>query len=468
MIKFFTTFKKPVLAIAIVSITLSLTSCKKVDFQSSNQSNKDDRVEQFLKLPVESSKILEKISNQLLKLELKNSFVSSKLMKCGELKWKESFYNKLDVVSLISNGSEEELSILVPLANYAEHRITSFLACKVVGDSISILLYEGHNYKNYGYNSVTSPNANSITRTMMAMEYEVYGTSKFIINDTSLSFYKPKPVNGYNFLTLRPKANGSTNFWFSETTCYEEQTWYDDGYGNLTLLQDWTEVCTTQTVWVEIIGGGGVGGGGGSGNPGNGWPFDPNSGGGIGGGGSSGGGPSGSGGINQGYSTIPEAVSTFLSLNVNQESLLQTHTYLADELFGFLTNNYDPESKERCIEHINMCLTDVSYLNFSVNHALGVSSGEVWWMDELWLQDSNNFALSPLSNPQVFDDLTPAELALIGTFPIQAFQIKLNVDEAFAEANNIYQSEGALNGKQDAFRHAFFQAINVRDVTASN
>ncbi len=47
---------------------------------------------------------------------------------------------------------------------------------------------------------------------------------------------------------------------------------------------------------------------------------------------------------------------------------------------------------------------------------------------------------------------------LIAIYPLQAFQIKMNIQEAFSAADAT-GLPNPLNGKQDAFRHVFFRQL---------
>jgi hypothetical protein len=81
-----------------------------------------------------------------------------------------------------------------------------------------------------------------------------------------------------------------------------------------------------------------------------------------------------------------------------------------------------------------------------------------WWLDEAWLDA--NFSLSP---PEDYRDLTQAEKSLINLYPQAAYQIYLNKQKAFDMATERMGLSGGLNDKKDAFRHAFFNAMNERD-----
>jgi hypothetical protein len=85
-------------------------------------------------------------------------------------------------------------------------------------------------------------------------------------------------------------------------------------------------------------------------------------------------------------------------------------------------------------------------------------------MDDNWLDNPNNFNLDITRADNQYDELTAAEKALVKKYPSQAYAIKQNINSAFTMSNERMGSSGGLNDKKDAFRHAFFNAINTRDV----
>ena len=66
----------------------------------------------------------------------------------------------------------------------------------------------------------------------------------------------------------------------------------------------------------------------------------------------------------------------------------------------------------------------------------------------------------------IWGKLTEQEKALISSNPFKAYKIFKNKSVAEAETINNFGTNG-INDKSDAFRHAFFQAINSRDVGIS-
>lgn len=92
------------------------------------------------------------------------------------------------------------------------------------------------------------------------------------------------------------------------------------------------------------------------------------------------------------------------------------------------------------------------------------STSNVWWEDDIWLDNPNNFNLD-LDQDQngQYDRLTAAEKALVKKYPTHAYMISKNKPVAENETISIFGQNG-LNDKSDAFRHAFFNAMNRRDL----
>lgn len=80
-----------------------------------------------------------------------------------------------------------------------------------------------------------------------------------------------------------------------------------------------------------------------------------------------------------------------------------------------------------------------------------------WWKNENYL---NNMSLDPYDQ---FKKLTKAEKILVSIWPQQAYQIFKNKSVAEATTTSVMGYNGH-NDRSDAFRHAFFNAINTRDI----
>jgi hypothetical protein len=87
----------------------------------------------------------------------------------------------------------------------------------------------------------------------------------------------------------------------------------------------------------------------------------------------------------------------------------------------------------------------------------------LWWLDDAWLDE--NFSLDPSED---YKDLTFAEHQLIKANPVAALLINKNKDKAYAETKRLFPNMSKLNTTADAFRHAFFNAMNERDCGKDN
>jgi hypothetical protein len=221
-------------------------------------------------------------------------------------------------------------------------------------------------------------------------------------------------------------------------------------------------------------GGGSTGGGGyydptGGGywwNYGSGWPwytggsgyYDPNwywwwTGGGFGG---------GSGG--SGFSPTVTTLSNQLGLSYAQSLWLENNPLRVNEIYNYLQSTTNPRANSIAIEHIDKMMSDLDYLAFNQQYYLNNNSNNVWWEDDNWLDNPNNFNLD-LDQDQngQYDRLTAAEKALVKKYPTHAYMISKNKPVAEQETVAIFGQNG-LNDKSDAFRHAFFNAMNRRDL----
>ena len=155
---------------------------------------------------------------------------------------------------------------------------------------------------------------------------------------------------------------------------------------------------------------------------------------------------------------------TILDLNMDSPEFLAGDMVLVSEVYDFVYNNPDASSLQDISMHVNRIVSDLNYADF-ISDYRNSSGGTLfpWWKNEDWLDEPDNFNFDIENLSQNYDRLNRAEKALISLFPFQAYTIAKNKAhaEAISQATNL---PNPLNGKQDAFRHAFFQAINTRDV----
>lgn len=162
-------------------------------------------------------------------------------------------------------------------------------------------------------------------------------------------------------------------------------------------------------------------------------------------------------------------LTTTLSLSSAQASFLLQNPYYQIAIYNYISQNYSSQSVQICKEHIDLLMSMPEYRNFVTNHDITGTQSLVWWMDENWLDNPLYFNLDITRATTQFKKLTFAEKALVIIYPTQAFLINLNVQVAFDMSDSrmgVATSTG-LNDKKDAFRHAFFQAINTRDIPGS-
>lgn len=166
-------------------------------------------------------------------------------------------------------------------------------------------------------------------------------------------------------------------------------------------------------------------------------------------------------------STFVEKLNYLLNhLDMTPESndFLLTSQSTVNEMYHYLYNNPSNERIEIASGHIQKMAIDADYLSFVIDyHTATGNSITPWWQNQTWLDNPANFNLDITRANNEYGKLTSAEKILIASYPLQAYTIMRNVDLAFmfSEATGL---PDPLNGKQDAFRHAFFQAINTRDV----
>ena len=80
-----------------------------------------------------------------------------------------------------------------------------------------------------------------------------------------------------------------------------------------------------------------------------------------------------------------------------------------------------------------------------------------WWNDENYLKNNISLGFNTI-------DLTLEEIKMCALFPAAALTISTNKNLALDTAANSFPGQNAHNNKADAFRHAFFNALNIRDV----
>ncbi len=153
---------------------------------------------------------------------------------------------------------------------------------------------------------------------------------------------------------------------------------------------------------------------------------------------------------------LNQAQSDWLTLNIDKANRMKNF------ILVYEPNLTQQQKKDAVREHILLMMNDPSYFSFVTNYEQ--NNAGMWWINETWLDNpANDFQLYPQQNYQQSQSLNAAEKALVALYPGAAYVIHHNVPIAFTYSQNTGLPQ-PHNGKQDAFRHAFFQAINTRDV----
>lgn len=171
----------------------------------------------------------------------------------------------------------------------------------------------------------------------------------------------------------------------------------------------------------------------------------------------------GSGGAT-GFSPLVTSLASQLGLTYDQSVWLENNTLRAIEIYNYLQCTTNQGAHIIANQHIDKMMSDFDYLSFNQQHYSNSSSSNVWWEDDYWLDNPNYFNLDLDQGPNNdYEKLTAAEKALVKKYPTHAYTISRNKDLAIQETLAIFGSSGR-NDKSDAFRHAFFNAINRRDL----
>jgi hypothetical protein len=329
------------------------------------------------------------------------------------------------------------------------------------GDSLQFFIILKNDYQSFGQER------EEFVKAFMFLDWQTFGYSKFKINDTTLfGATKQLILKRNNALSsFQYKKTGSKNFLNEDDDpCDIIEIWYNpdgdecncNGDEYYTGKWNYAGVCNNgvQPPIVVIPGGIGSGvfypwpnfgdlGGGFPENP----PYIP---------------------IQFSFSEKLLYLSEQMNLNQTNYNWLLNNEQSVKELFNYLYGHFTSERLQIISEHLEYIISNTGYNDFVQLYRANYFGNNrmMWWEDNNWLETIGNFNLNITNLNNQYSGLTAAEKALIGIFPIQAFIIKQNVPQAFAMSDTKMGGAGGLNDKKDAFRHAFFNAINTRDVPA--
>ena len=124
-----------------------------------------------------------------------------------------------------------------------------------------------------------------------------------------------------------------------------------------------------------------------------------------------------------------------------------------------LSWNETSEGKDFAVEVVN-ALIENPEADFDINNYPGKNDGMQfeWWLNDNFVDNNFSFDL----DDEGLGDLTKEEKFLVIIFPAQALIIRSNKEPAETETVNRF-GFNSRNDKSDAFRHAFFNAMNSND-----
>ena len=152
-----------------------------------------------------------------------------------------------------------------------------------------------------------------------------------------------------------------------------------------------------------------------------------------------------------------------LSLITSQREWLNDNWHRAKEIFDFLYGKFTDERLQIAIKHLEQMMTNPDYKLFVQEHEASGNTLLMWWEDTDWVNNhlrlgiDNRVVNAPAEGPNL------AELLLIMSYPQQAFLISQNASIAEDETTSRY-TKNIVNDKSDAFRHAYWLALNKKSV----
>jgi len=412
--------------------------------------------------------IIENVQRQ----QSKKPFVEKFVKYAGYPLWNKAFViasRSAGTGTLTKKGAEPETLIMIPFALENDSSVHSILQVSTTREDTAFKMLYRKLYNQNGYQKTDSANnADELALLFMVMENKSFGYKYFKIND-SLLFNSTFPgVKGkrVKLLSQNGIAQRGGGYWLYVTTCYEVEVPNWEGQlhgcppGEPCPLYITETTCSTNSYYFPEGGGGGSGGGS---NP----PQPPNGGGGGTGDWSSD--PCSSGACSptdpDGWLPIPSNdLKTLLNLNNAQAIWLNQNPARSAEISNYLDESTVANKNEIAVNHINRMMNEADYLSFVTLHPQTGNGQIMWWEDEVWLKE--NFKI--FDDNENFSDLSYAERQFIKNHPIAAWKFRSNAQtsknatwERFPDIKTPQNPNPYLNTKADAFRHAYWMALNT-------
>lgn len=475
---------KPLWTFLVALALLTYSACRKTD-QSPEQSKeppKNSAVEERFFNSNRTTDPTEKALVDFIKRKNdKEKFVEKTVAQIGYPRWDKAVSTSSRSKIMGRGNSDSSLATYyVPFVRDSQNYVNASMIIKTYPSDTTF------SYKCDWQYSELQNNPNSYADSaeyyaifFMVLDKTVFGYTEFEITDTTLfrhNNHKPLKIK-LDSLQIGGRNNLLEPIEFCQQTTI---SWQDCPWNNTTCggpggSCDNCYLCTSSvswtycwTEWIETGGGGGTGGTGGTGG-----------GGGTGSGGGTTpppcGGPIASRnqvqqGCEPGWNPDPTPIPTItyltntLGLSSSQVSFLTQNPSYQGPLYSYISQNYSSQSVQISKDHIDLLMTEPEYVQFVNNHNSTGNHSVLWWMDDTWLNNPQYFNLDPYDD---YRKLTAAEKVLVKQYPTAAFIIN-QFNRPMANNFTVQKfGTNGLNDKSDAFRHAFFQAVNTVRVGAN-
>lgn len=198
--------------------------CRKIEIKNEIFSKKQNSVDAFLSLPIESDSLLVRITQEMRKLDQIKPFIQELATKAGNAKWEFSELQTQDHVSLTlsneinskvitSNTTQttiKDSTVLIPFVKEGEKHVRSFLAIHI-SDSMRFDFFNGSLYSSFGYNNNGDKlSAIKIAKRCMLFDFKIFQIDSFIIKDKKLALAFSKGRDTTGIFVFQKKNNSST------------------------------------------------------------------------------------------------------------------------------------------------------------------------------------------------------------------------------------------------------------------
>lgn len=171
----------------------AIISCRKTE--NINSAIKPDNiysVDKFFKLrPGTDLKVI-KVIEKLRTANYNNPSFPNFIKTQGIAVWDKALIQEMplqglsNTSSLVSNASNTEYQILIPLVPINDEKVHGAIAVRLTGDSISFKLLDGSNYMAYNTDSIhLGMNGRQLSVLLMNLHKHVFGQSRFKITDSA-------------------------------------------------------------------------------------------------------------------------------------------------------------------------------------------------------------------------------------------------------------------------------------------